>query len=94
MSKKKERFTDRVNRQFRNKQKGITQKAIEFSCRNCLNMFTFEYSGICFDKNDDIQFTPEPACPGCGATEELTFSNYGQEEIENMIFRNEIKKYK
>ncbi len=66
---------------------------IEFLCRNCLNMFTFEYISVCF-KSNDLDFRPEPICPRCGATEELTFSNSGQEQIENMIFRNQIKKCK
>ncbi len=72
----------------------MKNKQIEFSCSNCLNMFIFEYSKICFDQHDDIQFTPEPECPKCGTTKELTFSNFGQEQIENMIFKNQIKKCK
>ena len=72
----------------------MNSNSIEFLCRNCLNLFTFKYSALCFDKQDDLQFSPEPECPRCGATEELTFSNYGQEQIENMIFKNEIKKCK
>ena len=82
------KFSDNLQKQLRNKDKQV----LEFSCRNCLNLFTFEYSIICFDKQDNIQFTPEPTCSRCGATEELTFSNYGQEQIENMIFQNKIKK--
>jgi hypothetical protein len=65
---------------------------IEFACSNCLNMFTFVYSYICLKQNGDIEFTPEPECPRCGATEELIFSDYGQEKIEAMLFRNQIKK--
>lgn len=68
------------------------KKEIEFACRNCLNMFIFAYSKICFDKYDDIEFTPLPTCPRCGATEELVFSDFGQEQIENMIFKQKIKK--
>ena len=92
--KNKEKFTDRLNRQLRTKQQGRAYKKIEFACRNCLKMFIFEYTAICFDKHEDIRFTPEPACPRCGATEEIVFSDFGQEHIENMIFKNEIRRCK
>ena len=82
------KFSDNLQKRLRNKGKSI----VEFSCRNCLNLFSFEYSKICLDKHDDIQFTPKPACPRCGATEELIFTDYGQEKIEDMLFSNKIKK--
>lgn len=84
------KFSDNLQKRLRNKDKQI----IEFSCRNCLNLFTFEYSEICLNNKKDIEFTPEPECPRCGATEELVFTDYGQEKIENMLFRNQIKKCK
>jgi len=71
-----------------------TRKKIEFECRNCLNVFNFEYQNICFDKFDDIQFSPEPACPNCGNSEKINFSDFSQIQIEKMIFRNQIKKCK
>ncbi len=91
MKQKKAKFSDRLNRQLRNKDLYKKENTIEFSCGNCLNMFIFAYSKICFDKQD-VRFTPEPECSRCGATEELIFSDYGQEQIENMIFKQKIKK--
>lgn len=88
---KPKKFSDRVREQLQNKGKNIQNKKIEFACSNCLNMFTFEFTDVCFDKSRDLQFTPEPSCPRCGATEEVVFSNSGQEQIEDMIFSNQIK---
>jgi len=84
------RFSDNLQKRLRNKNKSM----IEFSCRNCLNIFTFSYTAICLNSQDDIQFTPEAECPRCGATEELIFTDYSQEKIENMLFSNQIKKCK
>lgn len=66
--------------------------SIEFSCGNCLNIFTFAYSDIYLKKSGDIEFVPLPECPRCGAVEELVFTNYGQEKIEDMLLRNQIRK--
>jgi len=70
------------------------KKEIEFACRNCLNIFTFEYDQLCFDRFDDLRFTPEPSCPRCGSTQDLEFSDSSQERIEHMIFMNLIKRCK
>ena len=84
------KFSDNLQKRLRNKNK----PEIEFSCRNCLNLFIFSYTDICLNSQGDIQFTPEPKCPRCGATEELIFTDYGQEKIENMLFNNQIKRCK
>ncbi len=88
---KTKKFSDRVREQLRNKGNTIQNKKIEFACGNCLNIFTFEFTDVCFDKVHELHFTPEPTCPQCGETEEVVFSNYGQEQIEDMIFSNQIK---
>jgi len=85
-------FTKRVTKQLQNKNRPLV-KEIEFACQNCLNIFTFAYEEICFIKNGDLEFTPSPECPRCGATEELVFSDFGQEKIEDMILYNQIKKH-
>lgn len=82
------KFSDNLQKRLRNKDK----KIVEFSCRNCLNLFIFTYTNICLNSQDDIQFLPEPECPRCGAKEELIFTDYAQEKIENMLFTNQIKK--
>jgi hypothetical protein len=87
------KFSDRVRRQLRNKDKPIS-KDVEFACRNCLKVFTFVYEDVCLKNNGDLDFTPEPECPRCGATQELVFSDYGQEKIEDMLTGNQIKKCK
>lgn len=68
------------------------EKKIEFACNNCLELFTFTYNDIYLKNTGDIEFVPEPACPRCGSTEELVFSNYGQEKIEDMLFSGQIRK--
>lgn len=88
--KKGKKFSDRVREQLRNKGNRIQNKKIEFACRNCLNLFTFEYSDVCFDKVRELHFTPEATCPRCGSTDEIEFSDYGQEQIEDMMFSNQI----
>jgi hypothetical protein len=67
-------------------------KDVEFSCGNCLNIFNFVYTDIYLKGSGDIEFVPEPTCPRCGATEELIFSDYGQEKIEDMLFSGQIRK--
>ncbi len=86
------KFSDRIRKQLRN-QYTPPPKKVEFACGNCLNLFTFAYSDVVFLKSTgDLEFTPEPTCPRCGATKELIFSDYGQEMIEDMLFRNQIRK--
>lgn len=83
------KFSDQVHRRLSGKGQEGT---IEFSCGNCLNIFTFAYSDIYLKKNGDIEFIPEPDCPRCGATDELMFTDYGQEKIEDMLFSGKIRK--
>jgi hypothetical protein len=83
-------FSDQIRKRFSEKNKG-PQKEVEFSCSNCLNIFNFTYSDIFFNKSGDIEFIPEPSCPRCGSAEEIFFSDYGQEKIEDMIFKGQIK---
>ena len=85
------RFSDQVRKRL----SGNIQepsKDIEFSCGNCLNLFTFVYTDIYLKASGDIEFVPEPTCSCCGATEELVFSDYGQEKIEDMLFSGQIRK--
>jgi len=64
---------------------------INFACSNCLNIFDVETEDIHFDKERELHFTPEPECPQCGASEEVVLSNYGLEQIDDMILRNQIR---
>ena len=84
-------FSDNIHKRLSGKGK-VPEKTVEFSCGNCLNIFTFVYSDIYLKDSGDIEFVPEPSCPKCGATEELIFSDYGQEKIEDMLFHGLIRK--
>jgi len=84
------KFSDRIRKMNAEKRKPTI--SIEFECNNCIKMFNFHYNDICMNKSGDIEFTPEPACPRCGSTNEILFSDFGQEKIENMLFKGEIKK--
>jgi hypothetical protein len=64
---------------------------INFACSNCLNIFDLDALDIHFDKEMELHFTPEPECPRCGATEEVVLSNYGLEQIDDMMFSNKIR---
>ncbi|OFY76157.1 MAG: hypothetical protein A2275_05970 [Bacteroidetes bacterium RIFOXYA12_FULL_35_11] len=66
-------------------------KVINFECINCLNIFDVEMKSIEFDKHRELLFNPEPECPRCGAIDEVYLSNYGQEQIDHMIFSQQIK---
>lgn len=46
---------------------------------------------IRIDKEGELHFTPIPECNFCGATEEVVLSNFGLEQIDNLLFNNEIK---
>ena len=83
------KFSDQVRKRLSGKGQECT---IEFSCGNCLNIFTFAYSDIYLKKKGDIEFVPEPDCPRCGAAEELIFTDYSQEKIEDMLFSGQIRK--
>lgn len=85
------KFSDEIRRRLRGDIKEPS-KDVEFSCGNCLNIFTFVYTDIYLKSSGDIEFVPEPTCPRCGATEELIFSDYGQEKIEDMLFSGQIRK--
>lgn len=85
------KFSDDLYKRLANKGK-TPSKEIEFACGNCLNIFTFTYSDIWLKQSGDIQFDPEPECPQCGATEEIVFSDYGQEKIEDMLMSGQIRK--
>ena len=87
------RFSDNIHKRLSGKGKEL-ENDVEFSCGNCLNIFTFVYSDIYLKDSGDIEFVPEPRCPRCGATEELVFSDYGQEKIEDKLFRGEIRQGK
>jgi hypothetical protein len=90
--KKKSPFMQHLDNIRKQKKSGDPiEKSIEFSCRNCLNLFIFEYSDICLNNKGDIEFIPEPACPCCSSKDDIIFSNYGQEKIEDMLFNNQIK---
>lgn len=64
---------------------------IFFECSNCLNSFSIKMQSINFDSSRELIFNPEPVCPRCGAIEEIVLSDYGLEQIDNMIFSNKIK---
>jgi|GEM_PF-4476893 len=85
------RFSDQVHQRLSGNSQE-TSKDVEFSCGNCLNIFTFVYNDIYLKGSGDIEFVPEPTCPRCGATEELVFSDYGQGKIEVMLFSGLIRK--
>jgi len=85
------RFSDNIHKRLSGKG-NIPEKTVEFSCGNCLNLFTFSYTDIFLNKLEDIEFVPEPTCPQCGATQELIFSDYGQEKIEDMLYQGLLRK--
>lgn len=67
------------------------KKTINFECINCLNIFDVEMSSIEFDRHRELIFTPEPECLRCGAKDEVFLSDFGQEQIDDMIFSQQIK---
>lgn len=87
------KFSDQVRKRLSGSIKAPS-KDVEFSCGNCLNIFTFAYNDIYLNESEDLEFIPEPACPKCGATLELVFTDYGQEKIEDMLFSGQIRKGK
>jgi len=87
------RFSDDIRKRLSGNFKEPT-KDVEFSCGNCLNIFTFVYTDIFLKASGDINFEPEPTCPRCGVTQELIFTDYGQEKIEDMLFSGQIRKGK
>ena len=87
------RFSDDIRKRLSGNYKEPV-KEVEFSCGNCLNIFTFVYADIFLKASGDINFVPEPSCPRCGATQELIFTDYAQEKIEDMLFSGQIRKGK
>jgi hypothetical protein len=85
------KFSDDIRKRLKGQIKEPT-KDVEFSCGNCLEIFTFSYNDVYLKASGDLEFDPEPTCPRCGATEELIFSDYGQEKIEDMLFSGQIRK--
>lgn len=85
------KFSDRIREQLKNRGNKGLNKNVRFDCRNCLNVFTFGYEDICINKSGDLEFTPGLGCPRCGPTQEIVLSNFGQEKIEGMLFRGQIK---
>jgi hypothetical protein len=67
------------------------EKTINFECINCLNIFDIDMKNIVMDKQRELHFTPEPVCPRCGAIDEVYLSNYGQEQIDDMIFTQQLR---
>lgn len=67
---------------------------INFACSNCLHIFDVEMEDIHFDKQRELHFTPEPECTFCGGTEDVVLSDYGMEQIEDLMFGNKIKTIK
>ncbi len=63
---------------------------INFACSNCLNIFDVDFISIEFDHSRELVLNPVPECPRCGATEEVYLSNWGQEQIDHLIFQNKI----
>lgn len=86
-------FSDQARKKLSGNYKGL-YKDVEFSCENCLNIFTFKYSDIYLKASGDIEFVPEPSCPRCGSTDEVFFTDFGQEKIEDMLFSGQIRKVK
>ncbi len=87
------KFSDQIRKRNAEKRLGKT-KSLEFSCGNCLNIFKYEYEDIFMNSKEDIEFVPEASCPRCGSKEDIFFSDYGQEKIEDMLMNGEIKKKK
>lgn len=84
------KFSDNIRKRLRGQHQKDKQN-IEFECRNCLKNFIFTYAKICMNIKGDLQFTPEPQCPRCSSTIDLVFSDFSQEQIEEMLMKNEIK---
>jgi hypothetical protein len=85
------KFSNDIRKRLKGQIKEPT-KDVEFSCGNCLDIFTFSYNDVYLKASGDLEFVPEPECPRLGSTEELIFSDYGQEKIEDMLFSGQIRK--
>jgi len=87
------RFSDDLRRRKAASRRNTTNE-VEFSCTNCLNLFNFNYNDIYLKSNGDIEFQPKPSCPRCGSTVDLTFTDYSQEKIEDMLDKGQIRQEK
>lgn len=87
------KFSDQVHNRFSENRKKPS-KDVEFSCENCLNVFKFVYTDIYLNKSGDIVFEPEPTCPHCGSRDDIFFTDYSQEKIEDMLFSGKIRRGK
>jgi hypothetical protein len=67
------------------------RQKINFACSNCLNIFDVEMLDIQFDSVRELLFTPIPECPFCGAVDEVVLSDFGLNQIDHMIFTNQIR---
>jgi hypothetical protein len=67
------------------------QIKINFACSNCLNIFDLETIDIRIDKEGELHFAPLPKCPHCGAVDEVVLSNFGLDQINYLLNRNEIR---
>jgi hypothetical protein len=67
------------------------ERTINFECVNCLNIFDVEMKDIKMDKQRELHFTPEPECPRCGSIDEVYLSDFGQEQIDDMIFFQQLR---
>ena len=86
-------FSDNLRKRFADQNRN-SRNEIEFECNKCLKNFNFNYEDIFMNSSGDIQFVPEPACPKCSSTVDITFSDYGQEKIEDMLFSGQIRRVK
>lgn len=85
------KFSDNLRKRKAEKRLGQA-KSIEFLCENCLNQFQYLYEDIFLNEKEDLEFVPEPSCPRCGSVEDIFFSDYGQEKIEDMLLNGAIRK--
>lgn len=70
------------------------KKTINFACSNCLHIFDLKTEDIHLDNEGELHFTPEPECTFCGGTEDVVLSNFGLEQIDDLIFSNKIRTVK
>lgn len=86
-------FSDQVRKKLSGNYKEPA-KSFEFSCSNCLEIFKFQYDDIYLKKSGDIEFIPEPSCPRCGSKDDIAFTDFSQEKIEDMLFSGQIRRVK
>lgn len=67
------------------------ERTINFECMNCMNIFDIDMKNIQMDKQRELHFTPEPECPRCGGKADVYLSDYGQEQIDHMLFTQQLR---